>query len=91
MSTRENLKLQIDEMADKIELLETKAESVKAELKAEYQARLQVLKTQKRDIEQTYQAMATASAVKWEESKETFASASRSFQEGFEKIKSLFV
>jgi len=91
MSTRENLKRQIDEMADKIELLEAKAETVKTELKAEYQSHLQVLKGHIRDVEETYQALATASAKKWEESKETLSSASRSFQEGLEKIKSLFV
>ena len=77
-------------MDDQIGVLEAKAESAKAEAKVEYKEKLADLKAKRNEMNAKYDELADATEEKWEESKGIFASASESFKEGFNKLKSLF-
>lgn len=90
MSIKEKVKRQIDEMDNQIDVLEAKFENAKAEAKVEYKEKLAALKSKRNDVKARFDKLADATEEKWEESKDVFASASDSFKEGFNKLKSLF-
>ena len=86
MSTKEKIKLQIDEMDDQIGVWEEN----EGETKAGYKEKLAALKAKRNEIKAKYDELADATEEKWEEAKDVVSSASESFKEGFNKLKSLF-
>lgn len=88
-------KKKIDEIFAEIEELETR--KVKNEKDVErskemdqYKQKLAELKAKRDDLKAKYQDLEKDSEAKWEESKKAFSSASDSFREGINEIRSLF-
>lgn len=90
MRTKEKIKKLIDEMDDQVNVLETKVENLKGTMKADYKDKLSALKVKRDEFRASYEKLADATEEKWEETREVFVSASESFKEGFNKLKSLF-
>jgi outer membrane murein-binding lipoprotein Lpp len=79
----------IDDIFAKIDALEVKKDSVKGDTKAEYEEKLNNLKTKKKELQVKYDALVNAHDEKWEDVKSAFSSSTDSFKEGFSKIASL--
>ncbi len=82
-------KKSIDDIFEKINELEAKQDKVKEHIKAEYEEKLNILKTKKKELQAKHEELFNASDEKWDEVKSTFSSAADSFKEGFSKIASL--
>lgn len=79
----------IDDIFAKIDELEAKKSKVEGDVKAEYEEKLNHLKTKKKELQAKHDELVIASDEKWEEVKSAFSSATDSFKEGFSKIASL--
>ena len=79
-------KQQIDEIFSKIDLLEAEKEKSKHEMKAEYMDKITKLHEQKGEQKNKLEDLENATEDKWDETKEAFVSAVRSFDEGIHKI-----
>ncbi|MDA3815989.1 MAG: hypothetical protein PF486_01345 [Prolixibacteraceae bacterium] len=86
---KKEAKKSIDAIFAKIDELEAKKDKVNGDAKAEYEEKLNNLKTKKKELQAKYDALVNASDEKWEEVKSAFSSAADSYKEGFSKIASL--
>jgi 1,2-phenylacetyl-CoA epoxidase catalytic subunit len=80
----------LNEIFARIDELDAKKDKVKANVKAEYEEKLSRLKTQKANLQQKYEKLTDASEEKWEEVKDGFNNATKSLNEGFSELLSLF-
>jgi len=80
----------IDEISAKINELKAKKESVKENAKSKYEETIRDLESKQTDLIAKYSEIENTAEDKLEETKEAFSSASDSFKEGFDKLKSLF-
>lgn len=79
----------IDEVSDQINELKAKKESLKEDVKIEYDENINNLETKRLDLKAKYLQLEKANEDKWEEAKEAFSSATHSFKEGLDKLKSI--
>ncbi|MFA6713406.1 MAG: hypothetical protein WCR82_05950 [Bacteroidales bacterium] len=80
----------INEIFAKIDKLELKKDNAVGKVKEEYEETLTDLKVKKVELQKKYDKLMTSTEENWEEVKESFSSASDSFNEGFSKIGSIF-
>jgi len=80
----------LNEIFARIDELDAKKDKVKANVKAEYEEKLSRLKTQKANLQQKYEKLTDASEEKWEEVKDGFNNATKSLNEGFSELLSMF-
>lgn len=90
MNYREEAKKQIDEIADKIDILESKKESVNAEARAEYHRQLAEFKEVRQKLESQLKKLSDSSEEKWKDAKDQFDEAADSIRLGFTKLTSMF-
>ncbi len=83
-------KQSIDEVSAKINELNAKRASVKADVKSKYEDALEDLKSKRDILEAKYHELKNSTDDKWEEVRDAFSSASNSFKDGLSKISSLF-
>lgn len=86
---KKKAKNSMDDIFAKIDTLDAKKDKVKEDVKAEYQEQLNNLKSDKKELQATYDELLNASDEKWEKVKGSFSSATDSFKEGLSKIGSL--
>lgn len=79
----------IDEVFAMINTLKAKRDAAKEDAKSDYDEAIKELKSKKSEMESKLADLEDATEDKWEEAKIAFSSASDSFKEGFEKLKSL--
>jgi predicted transcriptional regulator len=80
----------IDEVSAKIDELKAKKDDLTDDLKESYYEIIADLEAQKTNLKIVLSDLENAADAKWEEAKETLNSVSYSFNEGIEKLKSLF-
>jgi predicted transcriptional regulator len=80
----------IDEVSAKIDELKTKKDDLTDDLKESYYEIIEDLEAQKTNLKIVLSDLENAADAKWEEAKETLKSVSYSFNQGIEKLKSLF-
>lgn len=85
-----NAKKKIDEIFNKINELEYKKDKVKADLKTDYNNKIEQFKEKKKDLEKKYNALEEASDEKWTEVKEAFSESAESFKQGFNDLGKIF-
>lgn len=83
-------KQKIDEFNAKINELKAERAAAKEDAKSDYDEALRELESKKSELDNKYSELENAADDKWEETKVAFLSASKDFEEGFSKIKSLF-
>ena len=86
---KQNAKNTIDEIYNAIERIQGKATKVEGEAKDNFEKNLLELRALKKDVKAKYDKLEYSSEEKWEEVKNAFSSASDSFKEGFNKIRSI--
>lgn len=80
-------------MADakaKIQELDDKKDSISAELKAEFQEKIEAIRAKKDELEAKIDALEDDAEDKWEEVKDILADSLQSFKEGFVNLGRLF-
>lgn len=82
-------KEELNELFARLNELENQKDISEAEAKAEYDSKINELKTKKSELETKYAQLEDASEDKWEEAKEAFSAASEDFKTGFSKITDL--
>jgi predicted nucleic acid-binding Zn-ribbon protein len=91
---KEEIKLKASEaLADakaKIQELDDKKDSISAELKAEFQEKIEAIRAKKDELEAKIDAIEDDAEDKWEEIKDILADSLQSFKEGFVNLGRLF-
>ena len=92
--TKEEIKAQAGEaLADaksKIQELDAKKDSISAELKGEFQEKIEALKAKKDALEAKIDALEDDAEDKWDEIKDVLGDSLKSFKEGFTNLGRLF-
>jgi predicted nucleic acid-binding Zn-ribbon protein len=74
----------------KIQELDDKKDSISAELKAEFQEKIEAIRAKKDELEAKIDALEDDAEDKWEEVKDILADSLQSFKEGFVNLGRLF-
>lgn len=87
---RAEAKKTLNEFNEKISILEAKAKKAQANLRADFDEKIDELKVKRDKVKERYDKLSGATDEKWVEVKAAFSAASDDFREGFSKLGSIF-